>query len=79
MPLKKHYWSADKTKALICFKIRQCKFISVYFSSELHFSLGLVLSLICETGELSFSFAFSLEFSLRKTVQFFKDSNYEIT
>ncbi len=35
------------SKALTCFKINQCKFLSV---EDVDLSLGLDLSLVCETG-----------------------------
>ncbi len=51
MPKIKHYCVhfEKKIKTLIYFKISQSKSFSRN-SSDLHFSLGLVLSLVCETG-----------------------------
>ncbi len=54
------YWGAswDKTKVLIYFKISQWKFISVEIAQALDFSLGLGLSLVCETRGKSYNWEF---------------------
>ncbi len=47
---KKHYWCASwrQNKGTDIFKISQCEFLSVETAPDLHFCLGLGLSLVCE-------------------------------